>query len=80
VFRVRKNRTNRWELKLKEEAITLRRCETDLTLLRIEVRNLAAQVAELDKGVRECRRDLEALAVLFERELKVREERRRDRG
>ena len=45
----------------------LRRCETDLTLLRIEVRNLVAQVGRLEKRVSECRQDLETLAVLFER-------------
>ena len=58
----------------------LRRCEADLALLRIEVRNLAAEVGDLDNGVRECRRDLEALAVLFEREFKKREEHLREKS
>jgi hypothetical protein len=56
----------------------LRRVEADLSLLRIEVRNLAAQVAQFDEGVRQSRRDLEALAQLFQREFRQREEQRRE--
>ena len=55
------------ELETRRPVTALRRCEADLTLLRIEVRRLAAQVGGLDKRVSECREELETLNALFER-------------
>ena len=62
------------ELQPRRPITALRRCETDLALLRIEVRRLAAQVGGLDQRLSECREDLERLAALFEREFSQREE------
>lgn len=50
----------------------LRRCETGLESLQAEVRTLAdqlQQIAKFAEDVTECRRELDALAESFDREL-----------
>jgi hypothetical protein len=54
--------------KSRKPITALRRVEADLGLLRVELRNLAREVARFDAGVQQSRRNLEALAARFKRE------------